>query len=239
MATVEENLKAWQDYKWPKQGDEWSYAWGSTEIMWDRTIWPRIKRLLPAHSILEIACGMGRCSTLLAPHCVRFAGIDITDKCLDVCRQKLPRAVFRKTDGKTIPLPDGSVDFIFSWDSLVHCDFETIKAYLVEIKRVLRVGGHAFIHHSNWGDRPQENTHWRAKGVKAWDVNVQAVLTGLNVEVQEIVTWGGHEWSDAFTTLSKPEGKATGKTGVFNRGFVSEVSNAKFIHDLYASVAQR
>lgn len=241
MASVEENLKAWQDYDWPRQGEEWSAAWGSTQAMWDRSIWPRIKYFLPAHNVLEIACGMGRCSTLLAPHCAQFTGIDIVDKCLDACRQKLPKNVFLKTDGKTIPLLDNSVDFIFSWDSLVHCDFEVIKSYLAEIKRVLRVGGFAFVHHSNWGDRPGDNsnTGWRAKGVKAWDVNVQAVLAGLSVEVQEIVSWGQHQWSDAFTTMSKPEGQAAGKTGVFNQGFGYEVANARFISQIYASVAQR
>lgn len=239
MATIEENLKSWQGYKWPQGGHEWSSAWGSTQVMWERTIWPRIKRLLPTHAILEIACGMGRCSTLLAPHCVRFTGVDIVDKCLDACRQKLPNGSFLKTDGKTLPVPDGSIDFIFSWDSLVHCDFQTVTAYLVEIKRVLRVGGFAFVHHSNWGTRPGLNPHWRAPGVKAWDVNLQAVATGLNVEVQEVVCWGDQQWSDAFTTLSKPEGKATGRTGVFNQGFAYEVASAKFVDNLYASVAQR
>jgi hypothetical protein len=43
----------------------------------------------------------------------------------------------------------GSVDFVFSFDSLVHADAPTLEAYLRELTRVLRPGGVAFLHHSN------------------------------------------------------------------------------------------
>lgn len=216
-------------------------AWGSTQAMWERTIWPRIKNHFPVRSVLEIACGMGRCSRYLIPHCDKFVGIDVVDKCVESCRVKMPSGKFVVTDGLTIPVESDSIDFVFSWDSLVHCDMVTVLAYLKEIKRVLSPEGSAFIHHSNWGSREGDNkaSGWRAKGVSAQDVSFQAAACGLDVDAQEVVSWGEHLWSDAFTTLSKSDKYGKSVTPVMNNGFGQEVSGARFLEELYASVAQR
>jgi Methyltransferase domain len=46
-------------------------------------------------------------------------------------------------------VPDQSIDFVFSYDSLVHADTEVLSAYLSEVARVLTPTGAAFLHHSN------------------------------------------------------------------------------------------
>ena len=46
---------------------------------------------------------------------------------------------------------DRSVDFAFSFDSLVHADAEVLDAYAAELARTLAPDGVAFIHHSNLG----------------------------------------------------------------------------------------
>ena len=55
-------------------------------------------------------------------------------------------------DGKSLAMvPDGSVDFAFSADSLVHAEADALEAYVHELARTLSPDGVAFIHHSNLG----------------------------------------------------------------------------------------
>ncbi|PYI61656.1 MAG: hypothetical protein DMC60_04780 [Verrucomicrobia bacterium] len=49
-------------------------------------------------------------------------------------------------------IPEGSIDFVFSFDSFVHPDREIVEAYLSELGTKLKIGGKGFIHHSNFGE---------------------------------------------------------------------------------------
>jgi hypothetical protein len=56
-------------------------------------------------------------------------------------------------DGKSLEMVmDGSVDFIFSFDSLVHAEDTVLSAYVAELAKKLRPDGAAFLHHSNAGE---------------------------------------------------------------------------------------
>jgi hypothetical protein len=53
-------------------------------------------------------------------------------------------------DGKSLAMvEDRSVDFAFSFDSLVHVEADVIAAYLNQLGKKLKPGGFAFFHHSN------------------------------------------------------------------------------------------
>lgn len=52
---------------------------------------------------------------------------------------------------------DSSVDFAFSFDSLVYVEAEVLKGYLTELARVLKPDGVAFLHHSNLGAYQRSN----------------------------------------------------------------------------------
>ena len=77
MPSIIENRNHWTEYNWPKQGDEWSKAWGGTPYLWHGTIFPRILSKLPVDTILEIAPGFGRCTAYLQYLCKRIIIIDV------------------------------------------------------------------------------------------------------------------------------------------------------------------
>ena len=55
-------------------------------------------------------------------------------------------------DGHSLPMVgDTSIDFAFSFDSLVLVEADTLARYLSELARVLKPDGVAFLHHSNFG----------------------------------------------------------------------------------------
>ena len=156
MPSIEENLDRWnEDYDWRLAGEPWSKPWGGAAAQWYGCIYPRIQHFLPAASILEIAPGFGRWTEFLLEHCNTLVGVDVTPKCIEACRVRFadrPGARFEVNDGVTLPMvADGSIDFAFSFDSLVHVEIEVLSGYLDELARVLTSEGVAFLHHSNYG----------------------------------------------------------------------------------------
>lgn len=214
MPSIDENLRSWDDPdSWEEHGEEWSAAWGSTPAMWFGTILPRIAPFLPAGTLLEIACGHGRVTEYLVRHCRRLVGVDLAPSCVEACRRRFasrPEAAFLLTDGRSLAVvADGSVDFAFSWDSLVHAGPDALQGYLGELVRTLRPGGAAFLHHSNFAAlcKPAEpapdNPHWRDTATSAELVRELALAVGLQCRSLELVQWGGVQLNDCFTVVRR------------------------------------
>ncbi|MBO0729218.1 MAG: class I SAM-dependent methyltransferase [Acidimicrobiaceae bacterium] len=97
--------------------------------------------------------------------------------CIDRCRERFSAAqniACHVNDGRSPGMvPARSVDFAFSFDSLIHVELDVITDYLGQLARVLHQDGVAFIHHSNMGAYsktpaaivnrlPQHSQPWRA-----------------------------------------------------------------------------
>jgi ubiquinone/menaquinone biosynthesis C-methylase UbiE len=111
---------------------------------------------VPADTILEIAPGHGRWTAFLKNLCNRLIIVDLSEGCINKCRERFAESShisYFVNDGKSLEMvTDGSVDFIFSFDSLVHAEDAVLKAYTAEFKKKLRPNGAGFIHHSNLGE---------------------------------------------------------------------------------------
>lgn len=172
MPTVAWNKSKWDErHDWARQGDEWSHAWGGARAQWLTSIWPRLESFLPTGSLLEIAPGHGRWTQYLLPQCTSYIGVDLAPSCIEVCQRRFANqthATFAVNDGMTLPMiAEGSVDFVFTFDSLVHVEADVIRSYLREFGRILTPNGVAFIHHSNVGAY-RRSAWWRdllAKGM--------------------------------------------------------------------------
>jgi SAM-dependent methyltransferase len=94
--------------------------------------------------VLEIGVGLG-CDHVewakAAPR--RLAGIDLTDRAVDLTREHLAllglRSELRRADAEALPFADESFDIVYSWGVLHHSP-DTAKA-VGEAHRVLRPGG--------------------------------------------------------------------------------------------------
>ena len=154
MPSVEWNSQEWNEaYDWSERGDEWSKAWGRPRTQWLTVIWPRIEPFLPCSTLLEIAPGFGRWTQFLLPSSTTYIGIDLSARCVEACKSRFSgqsHASFYQNDGRRlVHVADGSVDFAFSFDSLVHVEIDVIEAYLGELGKKLAPDGVAFLHHSN------------------------------------------------------------------------------------------
>jgi ubiquinone/menaquinone biosynthesis C-methylase UbiE len=241
MPSIEKNIDKWnEEYGWEVSGDEWSQPWGNPNAQWFGSIYPRIQGFLPASTILEIAPGFGRWTEFLLPNCDKLIGVDVAPKCVEACTRRFadhPEASFFVNDGHSLPMvADSSVDFAFSFDSLVHVELETLGDYLTELSRVLKPDGVAFLHHSNYGTyrrsahrlAPLQGTfdrlsgrvrdrllhigvyrayHWRAD-VTAAEFATRSETAGLNCVGQELVNWeGGVLLLDSMSIVTRPGSK--------------------------------
>jgi 2-polyprenyl-3-methyl-5-hydroxy-6-metoxy-1,4-benzoquinol methylase len=159
MPSVVDNLQAWDErYDWGHGGDEWSEHFGGTEAEWWFVLYPHVHRFLPAARILEIAPGYGRWTQFLTAQCDSFVAVDLSAKCVRHCEQRFAaekHAHFHVNDGRSLAMvPDNSIDFVFSFDSLVHAEKDVLEAYLAQLVTKLRPEGAGFIHHSNIGAYP-------------------------------------------------------------------------------------
>src|SRR5579863_1808939 len=151
MPSISENRKLW-DGTWSQDGDVWSGWWGTPHAQWVGCLLPRVFPFLKGR-ILEIGPGHGRWTQFLQPHCASLIGIDLVQACVERCTERFSHYLnleFEVNDGLTFPMiENGSIDFAFSFDSLVHVESDVMFSYTNELARVLKPGGVAFLHHSN------------------------------------------------------------------------------------------
>lgn len=187
------------------------------QSQWDRVIWPIIQSL-DFTDILELAPGHGRNTE----HLRRLAGsitlIDVNPNCIEACRERFGEqrdgCTFRYfvTDGDSLSMVDSSSQsLVHSFDSMVHFDSSVVRAYVHEIARVLRPGGSAFLHHSNYGT-VAPNSDWAHNPGNRSDMTDErmrgfAQEAGLDVAFQRlsgIADGWGLEDLDALTVLRRP-----------------------------------
>lgn len=214
MPTVPENIKRWTNKDWSNRGEEWCAGFGGAGAAWEHALLPRIRAFLPAGHILELGPGYGVWSERLLPLCERMTLVDVTPTCIEACRERFAgrRVDCHVNDGRTLGvLEDGSVDFVFSFNSLVHADHDVMRAYVRELAAKLRPGAFAFIHHSNLGEYAstpwpelREFWGWRGRDMTGEMLRQDCREAGLVCVMQEIIPWGSPNLIDALSLFARP-----------------------------------
>ncbi len=186
-------------------------ASGGSAAHWYGAVFSRIGGYLPVETILEIAPGYGRWTRYLLGNCERLIGIDLSEECVAASKARFanyPQASFLKNDGMSLSaIENNSVDFVFSFDSMVHVDEHILAGYLQQIALKFTPAGVGFIHHSNFAAVPPGtlNPHRREINMSAEKFAALCAEAGLQCISQETVNWGQPELIDClsvFTTAS-------------------------------------
>lgn len=206
------NLSFWTEgWDWSHERDEWSRWWGGTHAMWFGALVPRIHTFVPTSTILEIAPGYGRWTEYLRGLCERLILVDVDAKCIEACRKRFassPHIEYHSTDSPSLDMvADGSVDFAYSVDSLVHVDERVLEAYIVQLASKLTADGIAFVHHSNAGATSRRSAPRRLRrngaldvmSARSMSVTAEAVQqmcerAGLACVAQEMLGWESDDY---------------------------------------------
>lgn len=114
--------------------------------------------------VLDVACGEGYGSSLLASRAKSVIGVDVDRGTIEHARRTYAAASglsFVEASATELPLPDDSVDFVVSFETIEHLADQV--GMLREIRRVLRPGGTVLISSPNReiysNDRDYANEH--------------------------------------------------------------------------------
>jgi ubiquinone/menaquinone biosynthesis C-methylase UbiE len=142
--------------------------------------------------IVEIGSGGGRIAHRVAPHVSHLICIDVERDMLRLCRAALSHAAnvtcLLMSTSSCLPLRSGSVDLVYSFDTMVHLDERTIFRYRQETCRVVRTGGILMLHVA---------THETTKG---WEHFEDSVTQGVSRG-----QFGSFEYLDSNAVLRMAE----------------------------------
>lgn len=154
--SIQNNLRIWdREYSWPEDGDEWNGQagfCGQPYEAWKQALVEHflVPRLAPDATLLEVGPGHGRWSEFIAGHCAKAYLADLSTSCLEHCRRLFgdDGVEYVSTDGHSLTqVPDATIDFAWSYDCFVHIGPHDTAGYLRDLRRVLKPGGEAVIHH--------------------------------------------------------------------------------------------
>jgi len=107
--------------------------------------WPMLSKYIPTTdgvSILDFGCGNGEIIGEMKKInlTAQFTGLDVSHTALQEAKKKNSQdSFFQISDGGEFPIPDNSINFVFSSEVIEHV-YDTENA-VKEISRVLRPGG--------------------------------------------------------------------------------------------------
>jgi len=178
--------QTWSEWDWSQGGEEWNLEGDWRQAVIDDLMLANIGE---AGLTVEIGPGGGRWSTTLQEKSEKLVLVDVADKALDLCREKLAdcsNVEYRLTDGRGIPgFADASVDFIWSFDVFVHISPEDQRGYMADFARPLKPGARGVIHHAGIGGL---NGNIRSSMTKELFAQIVAEH-GLKL-VDQFETWG-------------------------------------------------
>lgn len=91
--------------------------------------------------VLDIACGSGYGTKLMAPHAKEVYGVDIDKQTITYAKKHFSakNITYLVGNGTEIPLDDDSVDVVVSYETIEH--IEDYEGFMKEVKRVLKKNG--------------------------------------------------------------------------------------------------
>lgn len=100
--------------------------------------------------VMDIACGTGFGSYLLAKHGFKVVGGDISKEAIEHCKEKyqMPGLTFEVTDGTNIHYPTASFDAVISFETIEHTT--GFMKMIEEFKRITKPGGKVILSTPNF-----------------------------------------------------------------------------------------
>ena len=112
---------------------------------------------LASGTLLEIGSGIGRMTAAFTNMCARVVATDVDAAFLERCRQTVaahgrPERLHtvHVADGRTLDVSNGSVDFVFSYIVLQHCQHDDALGLTSEAIRISCDGGLVMLNYRTW-----------------------------------------------------------------------------------------
>ena len=145
--TSDELRKLYNTYDWTTRGDEWTPSEEWKQGLIEEFMVPNVPQ---GGAVVEIGPGAGRWTEVLQRRAGRLIVTDVSERSIAFCQDRFrdcSNIEYLLGDGRTLAVPDASVDAIWSYDVFVHVNPVDARGYVREFARVLKPGAKAVIHH--------------------------------------------------------------------------------------------
>ncbi|NEP18305.1 MAG: class I SAM-dependent methyltransferase [Leptolyngbya sp. SIO4C1] len=95
----------------------------------------------PQTRVLDLCCGSGQATQVLAARSQRVTGLDASPKSIERARQNVPQASYVQGWAEDMPLSDGQFDLVHTSAALHEMTPQQLAEILREVYRVLKPGG--------------------------------------------------------------------------------------------------
>lgn len=122
--------------------DDWSWQsfWRNAEApLVQKVVGEFVAAGAMSKSFLDVGCGTGYYSELLAPHFSTVSGLDLSSRMLDASRARLPSGRFLHGGATSLPFFDRSFDVVLCARVLSHVT--DVEAAMKDMLRVMLPGG--------------------------------------------------------------------------------------------------
>lgn len=179
-------------------------------------LFPIIKKYVSNDSVIaDFACGWGRIIKVLSDDFPnnKIIGIDINGSAITHCKKKFSSnsnlQFIKNSENSISEVAANSIDFLYSWDAMVHFSKNDIQKYAPEFHRIVKPGAVGIIHHSNYkkvnpsaSEQWSDNVHCRAK-VSLTEVSEILKKVGFTILESKSLNWGGQANIDGITIFKK------------------------------------
>jgi 2-polyprenyl-3-methyl-5-hydroxy-6-metoxy-1,4-benzoquinol methylase len=135
-------------------------------------------------TILDVGCGEGRFSRMLAARGLQTAGIDPSQSLIRQARLLHPQGDYRAAYAEELPFDDRTFDAVVAYMSLI--DIPDLKAAIREMDRVLRPGGQLLIANLNGFCSASNPAGWRVEN----DGSQAFLIDHYMTERSDWIGWG-------------------------------------------------
>jgi ubiquinone/menaquinone biosynthesis C-methylase UbiE len=108
-----------------------------------RKVYQFIAQCVRDRIVLDVGCGTGYGTALLAERAQYVTGIDYSRAAIRFAKRRYAKPDFIVMNAQDLRFPDASFDFVFSSENFEHLPDQA--AHLAEVRRVLKQGGICFI----------------------------------------------------------------------------------------------
>lgn len=128
-------------------GDEWGDKESIRQVLED-FLFPYINR---ESVVVEIGCGGGRIANETLKRCGYLHCFDVSNEMIKSAKEALKEfrnKTFYLLENNVLapPLEHASVDFVYSFDVMVHLEIRAVYVYLEQIRKILKQGKNFFLH---------------------------------------------------------------------------------------------
>lgn len=161
--------------------------------------------LVRGKSVLDIACGEGYGTALLAQYAGKAIGVDIDPACIEYAREKYKGNNIEFVEGRAdaIPLKSGSMDIVVSYETIEHLEEKDQHAFLKEIRRVLKKDGKLIISTPDKANYTERFSHKNEFHIKEFTKDEFVAFLGTHFKHTKNFSQG-YEIVDAITE-ERPE----------------------------------